>query len=167
MDIGVASFVLTIIQTLVVIISVILFLYQLRQFDHNLRQDVYTKLAEYSIQINEFLLHNRSVSNQFYQKNADYRSLDDTQRDLYNYLAIMLGLYERLYLLFQAKRIDQKIWASWERWLVQVIFPLGLFQIIWRNERTMYHEDFYNYIDIKCHEQKVSQFSVRQEDPGS
>ena len=163
MDIGVASFVLIAIQTLIIIISAFLFLYQLRQFDHSLRQDAYTKLAEYSMQINDFLLHNKSVSSQFYQKNADYRNLDDEQRDLYNYLALMFGLYERLYLLFQAKRIDQKTWAAWERWLVKAIFPLDLFQIVWRNERTMYHEDFYKYIDTKCHEQKVSLSSVKQE----
>jgi hypothetical protein len=162
-----ASFILAVIQTLVIVISAFLFLYQLRQFDRNLRLDAYTKLADYSLQINGFLLGNRAVSGQFYQKNTDYKNLNDEQKDLYDYLALMFGLYERLFLLFRAKRIDQKTWAAWERWLVQVVFSLDLFPIVWRNERTMYHEDFYRYMDAKWHEQKEQTSSVKQEEAAS
>jgi hypothetical protein len=152
MNTEVISVILTAIQTCIIVISAILLLYQLRQFYHNLRQDSYGKQLEFSLRINELLLHNKSVADQFYQNNMDYKNLNDAQKDFYNYLNLTFCLYERLNLLFRAKRVEKKAWEAWERWLVQSIFHLDLFKLVWKSERFSFHEDFCRYVDTKYDE---------------
>lgn len=163
MNIVVISIILATIQTCIILISAILLLYQLRQFDHSLRQDSYGKQIEFSLNINEMLLHNKSIANQLYQNSADYKGLNDEQKDFYNYLVLVFCLYERLYLLARSKRVEKKAWEAWERWLVQVILHLDLFQLFWNNERTSFHEDFYRYVDTKYDEQKISHYSNKED----
>jgi hypothetical protein len=156
MDIQVLSLILNALQTLIITISLGLLVYQLKQFNRNLQQDAYTKLAEYSMKIAELLLQDKELANEFYQRNRDYLKLNNAKKALYDYMGLIFGLYERLYLLFKMKGINQKTWRAWDKWLVDVIFPLDLFGIFWMNEGTSYHEDFCEYVRKKYKIYKTS-----------
>lgn len=159
MDIQVLSLMFNAIQTLIITISLGLLIYQLKQFNQNLQQDAYTKLADYSMKINELVLQGKPLADQLYQHHTDYLELSNDQKDLYLYLALIFGLCERLYLLFIMKGINRKTWAAWERWLTEAIFPLDVFETFWQIERTWYHEDFSNYIDrsFKIYKSQINQ----------
>jgi hypothetical protein len=159
MDIQILSLALNALQTVAIVISLAALIYQLRQFSQSLQQDAYTKLAEYSMKISELLLQDQQLANAVYQCNTDYLKLNNTQKALYGYIGLILGLYERLYLLFKIKGIDHKNWKSWDKWLVEANFPLDLFEVFWKNENTSYHEDFCKYVDksYKMYKLQVAQ----------
>ena len=147
MDIQILSLALNTLQTVAIVISLAALIYQLRQFSQSIQQDAYTKIAEYSMKISELVLQGRALADHLYQHDVDYLKLNNSQKDLYNYLVLIAGLYERLYLLFTIKGIDKKTWSPWERWLIDAIFPLNLFEAFWEKNRTWYHEDFCKYLD--------------------
>jgi hypothetical protein len=146
------SLLLTAVQTLIIVLSFIGVIWQLRQFNQNMRYDAYSKAVEDYSRISEVLIDKPYLNKIFYSSNADFNKLDDIQKDFYNYLALTFGFLERIYLLFKKGWINQKTWDSWERWLTQGWFHLDLFEIFWKNERENFNVDFYKYVDKKYKE---------------
>lgn len=164
MNIPFLSFIATALQTLIVFISVILFYHQLKQFNQTLHQDAYSKAVDYYVKTNELLIEKPSLTRFFYSTNPDFFHLNQDQQDFYNYLGLILGFFEHLYLLSKKGWVDSKTWESWERWLIIVIFPTDIFDVFWKNERVLFHVDFYKYVDKKYGEQLAKKAQERSSD---
>src|SRR4051812_46439614 len=106
-------------QDLLVIISILVLVYQLKQFNQSLRQDAYARTAEYSIELHKLTMHKKPLADLLLQHNTDYLKLNNAQKDFYTYLSLVFGILERLYLMYRVKGIDQKTWKAWEKWLVK------------------------------------------------
>jgi hypothetical protein len=152
MTLTILSFTLGIIQTVIVGISAYFLLRQLRQFDKSLQHDSYSKAVEYYVKINEIVFEHPNLMKFFPFPNYKNEKLKDDEKQFYQYLVLIMGFYERLFQLYQMKWIDQKTWEAWERWLLEAVLPLDIFQFIWQQERTYFHEDFYKYVDQKFEE---------------
>jgi hypothetical protein len=153
------SLILTAIQTIIIVLTFIGIIWQLRQFNRNMRNDAYSKAIEDHSRISQILIDKPQVNKEFYANNADFKNLDSAQQDFYNYLALSIGLLERIFLLFKKGWIDQETWEAWERWLIQHWFHIGLFELFWENERRFYSMSFYQYVDEKYQQYKKAQQS--------
>jgi hypothetical protein len=145
----VVSIWLSAIQTVVVVLTLVGVIWQLRQFNRNMQNDAYAKVVEDYCRVSHALIERPHLNKLFYSDHVDFAALDSAQQDFYNYLAIFMGVLERAYLLFRKGWIDEQTWSTWERWLVQHWFRLDLFERFWKAERLFFTVDFYCYVDGK------------------
>jgi hypothetical protein len=156
MDIALWSFIVNTIQTFVIVVSMIFVFFQVRQFNKTLHQDAYSKAVDYYVKTNELLLEKPALTKFFYAKNEGFLQLTEEERDFYNYLGLIVGFYEHLYLLSLKKWIDHRTWESWERWLAQSVLPAELFKVFWKNEGELFHVGFYQYVNELCKKHNVT-----------
>ncbi len=148
------TLILTAVQTVVIVLSFAVLIWQLRQVTRNLQQDAYSRAIEDYTEIAGHLLEKPQLNQFFYEDNAAFQALTADQKDFYNYLGLLFALFERIYLLARRGSIEPRIWASWERWLVDGWFRLRLFDTFWQHERTFFTTDFYEFVDRKYQEFK-------------
>ena len=148
------TLILTVVQTIVIVLSLMALIWQLRQFTRSLQHDAYSRAIEDYSQIAGHLLDKPQLNQFFYEDNTDFQALTGDQKDFYNYLGLSFALFERIYLLARQGSIQPRIWDSWERWLIDGWFRLRLFDTFWRRERTFFTTDFYEFVDRKYAEFK-------------
>jgi hypothetical protein len=110
--------------------------------------------------VSQTIIDKPHLNKLFYADHPAFGALESDQQDFYNYLALFIGVLERAYLLHQKKWIDEETWSTWERWLVQHWFKLGLFELFWRSERLFFTVDFYEYIDKKYDEFRSTRMAI-------
>jgi hypothetical protein len=146
------TLILSVIQTVVIVFTLVALIWQLRQVVRALQQDALSRAIDDYSQMMNHLLVKPNLNRFFYEGIKDFESLSDDQKDFYNYIALSITLFERIYLLAKKGAIEPTIWESWERWLTNGWFRVGLFQTYWANEKTFYTTDFCKYVDDKYEE---------------
>jgi hypothetical protein len=138
---------LTGIQTFIVILSFAALIWQMRQLNRTLRQDAYARAIEDYSQMGNYLMDKPHLNRFFYAGNPVVEALNDEEKDCYNYVALVMTLFERIYLLNSKGNLDHEIWESWERWLIHAWLPMTMFSVFWNAERQFYTTSFSRYID--------------------
>jgi hypothetical protein len=154
---GVAQAIGSISTLIVSIVGFLILIRQLKQFNQNMQYDAYSKhVGDYS-RVSELLIEKPQLNDIYYSKNPAVANLRGNEKDFYNFLALVVGFYERLYVLrFRTGWIDEKAWSTWERWLIEQWFPLDLFELFWRNEKGYADVDFAQYIDNKYEQYRAT-----------
>lgn len=148
---------LTGIQTVIVILSFTTLIWQMRQLNRRLRQDAYARAIEDYSQMGSYLMVKPHLNGFLYAGNPVVEALNDEEKDCYNYVALVMTLFERIYLLKSKGNLDNEIWESWERWLIQTWLPMNMFNLFWDAERQFYTTRFSRYIDATLNAKKEVQ----------
>jgi hypothetical protein len=103
------------------------------------------------------LINHPDLNAIYYSQQAEVKQLDDAKKNFYNFLALVLGFYERLHhLTYKKKWVDEAVWKTWDTWLTVQWFPIDLFEVYWRNERGWFSVDFRNYMDRKYEQYRLA-----------
>jgi hypothetical protein len=141
------------IQTLAIIVSLFAVWRQLKQFNENMRYDAYSKHVEDYSKVSELLISHPDLNAIYYSQQPEVNQLAEKEKSFYNFVALVMGFYERLYnLRYKKQWIDEPTWKTWELWLIGQWFPLKEFDVFWRSERGWWTPDFAEYIDKKYSE---------------
>lgn len=146
------SLILTATQTVIIMFTFVALIWQLRQVVRALQQDALSRAIDDYSQMMSHLLQKPHLNRFFYKGIKDFESLSEEEKDFYNYIALSLTLFERIYLLAMRGAIEPDIWESWERWLTNGWFRIELFQTHWANEKIFYTRAFCKFVDEKLEE---------------
>lgn len=146
------SLVLGAVQAIAIIVSLFALWWQMRQVNENMKCDAYARHVEDYSRVSELLIEHPELAKAYHARQTEVDSLSDDNKKFYNFIALVIGFYERLHNLHKRGWIDQPTWATWEVWLVEQWFPLELFEIFWRNEEKWNNADFARFIDQKYNE---------------
>lgn len=146
------SLILGVVQAVAIVISLVALWWQLRQFNENMKCDAYARHVEDYSRVSELLIEHPELARIYHQGQGEVDDLNDEDKKFYNFVALVIGYYERLFNLHRRGWIDDKTWASWEVWLVEQWFPMEMFHRYWRNEGQWFHSDFDHFISRKYDE---------------
>ena len=133
------TLILTVVQTIVIVLSLMALIWQLRQFTRSLQHDARPRAIEDYSQIAGHLLDKPQLNQFFYEDNTDFQALTETKRTFTTTLGSSFALFERIYLLARQGSIQPRIWDSWERWLIDGWFRLRLFDTFWRRTNVFHY----------------------------
>ena len=143
------SLILSGIQTLVIVLSLLAVWRQLKQFNYNIQDNAYTKHLEDYSQLTKILLDKPELNEIFYSKNPIFQNLNKSEKDFYNYSALAAGFLERLWTLRQKGAIEVSTWNTWELWFIEQWFPLNEFETFWQIEGKYFLPGFFDEINQK------------------
>jgi hypothetical protein len=136
----------TVLQTAVVVISLIIIWYQLRQ-QVRLTRAANTQAAVAQVMpLNLQLVQNREV-NELWLKGNREEQMSDVERD--RYLTLMdtfLIFYENLFWQHHNGLLDDNIYNAWDVDFKYFIRQTHL-EKEWNRKRDAYHEEFRNHVD--------------------
>lgn len=112
-----------------------------------MQNDAYSKVIEDYCRVSQTIIDKPHLNKHFYADHPNFVTLDSSQQDFYNYLALFIGVLERAYILYRKGWIDEQTWMTWEKWLCEHWFRLELFEFFWKSERLFFTVDFYQHID--------------------
>lgn len=113
------SLILGVVQAVAIVISLVALWWQLRQFNENMKCDAYARHVEDYSRVSELLIEHPELARIYHQGQGEVDDLNDEDKKFYNFVALVIGYYERLFNLHRRGWIDDKTWASWEVWLVE------------------------------------------------
>jgi hypothetical protein len=148
------TLILDIVQTIVISLSFIVLIWQLGQFNKNLRHSAMTRDFDYYVKVNEWLLNRPKIATMLYSKGSDFARLNRDKKDMYNFLALIFGFFEHMYFLRKEKIISRDQWEAWDSWLNSQIYSNSCFEVFWHNEKYAFRPPFRKYID-GCYETYV------------
>lgn len=134
-------------QTVFVGLSVLALVWQIHRLTTSLKQDAYYRAVDYYIRLNELPIQHPQLAKDIFPPELEFPKFSADNIARYQYIALILGFYERLYLLHCQKWIDKKTWDSWERWFEEVLIRGDMFQTHWHFEGTYFHDDFAHYVN--------------------
>lgn len=138
---------LSVLETSVLIGTLVVLIVQLRQFTRTMRHDAVLRAVETHDQLAEVLVADPDLNKYFYNHDPDLGNLAPDELRYYNFVAIAFTHLERLYLMHSIGWMDDKLWSAWERWMIATWFPSPIFQQFWSKEAQFHHEEFHHYID--------------------
>jgi len=147
------SSVATFIGTIVLVLTLVVLIWQVKAQIRALKQDAYQRCQSDYSSIIRLLVENPELTKIYDDlsktgvagpSNWVRYSTDDKR--LYNYLELNYELFERVYLLRLDKWIDDSTWAQWNTWLKELA-KHPLFKDIYEDNRNMFDKRFQDYID--------------------
>jgi len=112
-----------------------------------------TNFVGYFKDINDSLVNKPHIDKAFNKKTKYYNTLSRKKREIYNFLGLVISLYEPLYLYFLEGQLRSEEWPAWERWLVERVLNMDLFNLFWENESQFFEKAFTDYINSKIKSQ--------------
>jgi hypothetical protein len=115
-DAATLSLVATIVQTLVITLTLIVFIFQFRSQEKAIKEASYQNLLG---RYNEFMMSGQDADNLLFarllsQSNADLETKDVA---IIRRLMISYGIIEEAYELYKKGWIDEEAWEQWNTWL--------------------------------------------------
>ncbi len=111
-------------QTIVLTLTLVIFIYQFRSQNQALRDATYQKaLDDYTSTIT--LLVERPELTKILDdltelsgnQGPKFRDLGPEQKTFFGYFLLQYSLFERIFLLYQKKGIDEDTWSQWYAWM--------------------------------------------------
>lgn len=147
----------TVMQTLLIVASLVAVWWQLKQANDIAKVHAYEKHMEDYSHITRMLIEKSDLNEIFYSKNPDFLKLSPQERDFYNYLGLAFGFQERLWVSYDKGLTDDKTWESWDRWFAEQWFPLEIFGVFWSHEGRYFITPFYEAVNAKYETYKRKQ----------
>jgi hypothetical protein len=136
----------TTVEAIVVIVSVFLIWYQLRQSTQLTRAANTQSLVTLSSPFNLQLAQDRKLAELWVRGSKEFAKMDEVDRCRYRFLLFhSMTLQENIYYQWKEKLIDDKTYESWRCSFEAFVHEHSL-QLHWSEIKGYYQPDFANYI---------------------
>ncbi len=148
----------TIVQTVVITLTLVIFILSFRSQDKAIREQAYQKVMDdygdimrrlsdtpelYKFQIELFNTIGRPLT-------SGGKELTREDMVARNYVIGMYGFFERLHALYRRKWIDQDTWRQWAAFL-NLMARHPLFKDVHESSKEMWDQPFVEYVDKILH----------------
>gem|GEM_PF-6909430 len=132
----------------VVLAATLCFLaFQTIRLRESTRNAAYQSLFQSYNQLNYLLVQDPVLGRAFRVSRPGVPTLSDDELAFYNFMSMITGLMEQVYMRRENKWVDHEIWESWDRWISQVWVYHPMFDTFWENEGRYSPEKFVGYIN--------------------
>ena len=140
----------TLIQTIVLTLTLVIFILTFREQNKATRESAYQKVLDDYTDSMKMLVENPILGRlplemaRIHKQNVDPQS---SQEDLVvrNYMLLVYGIFERTHLLYRKKWIDKDTWDQWALFL-KSISAHPSFQNVHRTSEGMFDKPFQDYV---------------------
>ena len=142
----------TIIQTIVLTLTLLIFALSFRSQDKVAKESAYQKVLDDTTDAMKMLLTNPELGRiqtemaRVFSPASRLASLTQEELAVRAYLSLLYGIFERAYLLYCRKWIDKEAWSQFDTWL-QRMMTHPMFVEVHRFSTGMYDKPFQDYID--------------------
>ncbi len=144
---------LTLAQTLILTLTMVVFILQFRSQNLAIRDAAYQKaLDDYTASISMLVERPElgSVMDDMGRlmsgPGAGSEALAPKDRPIFGYMLLNYSLFERVYLLYLKKWIDEDTWAQWHAWMKSMA-KHPMFQEVHRKSQGTFDKAFQNLVD--------------------
>jgi hypothetical protein len=140
-------------QTIVLTLTMVIFIYQFRSQNEAIKDAAYQKaLDDYTDSIS--LLVERPELGRIIDElgraslpsGSKLQGMSGEERAAFGYMLLNYSLFERVYLLYAKKWIDEDTWSQWHAWL-KTMAKHPTFQEVHRRSQGTFDKAFQNLID--------------------
>lgn len=142
----------TIVQTLVLTLTLVIFIMSFRSQEKALRETAYQKVLDDTTDAMKMMLTNPDLNKiqiemaRAMSPGSRAAELKPEELAVRNFLWLLYGIFERAYLLYTRKWIDRDSWDQFDTWLRRMMVH-PLFVEVHRTSTGMYDKPFQDYID--------------------
>jgi len=143
----------TIVQTVVLTLTLVIFIFTLRSQNKAIKEQAYQKVMDdYGDSMR--MLSERPELHAFQLElfNANRRTPGQEQKSytreemvIRNYVIMLYGFFERVHLLYRRKWIDEETWRQWAAFL-QVVALHPVFRDVHQSSGEMFDKPFVDYV---------------------
>jgi len=142
---------LTLAQTVILTLTMAVFILSFRSQNLAIKEAAYQKaLDDYTASIN-MLVERPELGTLMDDMRREMspgdgaEPLSEKNRVLFGYMLLMYSLFERIYLLYAKKWIDDDTWAQWHTWM-KIMAKHPLFQEVHRRSQGTFDREFQNLV---------------------
>src|SRR5712692_4499771 len=143
----------TIVQTVVLTLTLVIFIFTLRSQNKTIKEQAYTKVMDdygdsmrmlserpelYAFQLELFNATRRTPG-------REQKSYTREEMVIRNYVVMLYGFFERIHFLYRRKWIDEETWRQWAAFL-QVVAAHPVFKDVHLSSREMFDKPFQDYV---------------------
>jgi len=140
----------TLVQTVVLTLTLAIFILTFREQNKATRESAYQKVLDDYTDSMKMLVENPILGRlplemaRIHKQNVDPQS---SQEDLVvrNYMLLVYGIFERTHLLYRKKWIDKDTWDQWALFLESILAHPS-FQNVHRTSEGMFDKPFQDYV---------------------
>ncbi len=141
----------TIVQTAVITLTLLIFTLSFRSQERATKEGAYQKVLDDATDALKMLVSNPGLSKlqvdmaRTVSPMSGTASLSTEEMTVRNYLMLLYGIFERVYLLYNRKWIDREAWSQWGTWL-EAMMKHPLFVEVHQSSMGMYDKPFQEYV---------------------
>ncbi|HEX4920042.1 MAG TPA: hypothetical protein VFV92_04810 [Candidatus Bathyarchaeia archaeon] len=143
----------TIVQTIVLTLTLVIFTFSFRSQNRAIREQAYERVMDdygdalrlllekpelYQFQADLFNRGNRSLG-------GEQRSFTREDLAIRNFVVMMYGFFERVHFLYRRKWIDEPTWKQWAAFLA-VVADHPVFRDVHQSSAEMFDKEFVDYV---------------------
>jgi hypothetical protein len=136
------SLVATMVQTAVITLTLVVFIFQFRSQEKAIREASYQNLLG---RYNDFIMSGSETGDQLFARFMSEASLDVHEMALFRRLIISYGIIEEAYELYKKGWIDKESWEQWNEWL-KALLRLPTFAKLHSSTIGMFDKDFQAHV---------------------
>ncbi len=142
----------TIVQTIVLTLTLVIFTLSFRTQNKATRDAAYQKvLDDYSDSMRMLVERPELASLQIelarINQTGDLETRTPEQLIVRNFVMLLYGIFERIYMLYWKKWIDADTWRQWDRFLT-IVAKHPLFEDVHRTTDGMFDKPFQDYVSM-------------------
>ena len=142
----------TIVQTIVLTLTLIIFTLSFRSQNKAMRDQAYQKvLDDYSdsmrmlVERPELAILQIELARLTRTGDLETRTPTPEQLVVRNFVMLLYGIFERIYMLYWKKWIDADTWRQWDRFL-KIVAKHPMFEDVHRTSDGMFDKPFQDYV---------------------
>ena len=142
----------TLIQTIVLTLTLMIFIFSFRSQEKAIKEQAYQKvLDDYGDIIRmmsntpELYSFQRELFDRIGQPRGGGRDFSREDMVIRNYVVLIYGFFERVYFLYRRKWIDDETWRQWSAFL-QLMCNHPVFKEVHESSRQMWDKPFVDYV---------------------
>jgi hypothetical protein len=140
------AFWFNVVQNVILIATLLLVFWQLRQVERATRRDAMMRAVEDHDRLNEILLQYPKL-NTFFGSPETYAEWQPDEINFMNFLTLALGRFERLHVFREEGYVEDALWNSWTKWVKETWLASPLARKIWELEGPFYSLPFQRFIN--------------------
>jgi hypothetical protein len=140
----------TIVQTIVLTLTLVIFILSFRTQNKATREAAYQKVLDDYSDAMKMLVERPELNTIQIELARMTRAADLTNRTpeqllVRNFILLLYGIFERLYMLYLRKWIDRETWIQWEKFLTTVA-KHPLFEEVHHTSEGMFDQPFQDFV---------------------
>ena len=148
----------TIVQTVVLTFTLLIFILSFRSQNKSIREQAYERILDDYGDAMRMLLEKPELYNfqvELFSRSGRTSGRELSREDLTirNFVVMMYGFFERVHFLYRRKWIDDETWRQWAAFL-EVVAKHPVFKDVHQASREMFDKPFVDYVSNILKEEK-------------
>lgn len=142
----------TITQTIVLTLTLLIFILSFRSQEKASKENAYQKVLDDTTDAMRMLITNPELARLQIEvarttaPTSRMASMSKEEMGIRNYLLLLYGIFERAYLLYSRKWIDKDAWSQWSTWL-EAMIKHPIFVDVHSSSIGMFDRPFQDYVN--------------------